>query len=127
MKPAVLFTALCLSATAAAAQDQIERERQIFRALDMDGDARISREEARWGREVIEGLAQDSAGAGGTASPRAAPALDLFRRLDRDRDGQLSDSELWSAQASRGGGWIALDRDGNGRIAPSEFGSVRGN
>src|SRR5687767_11471022 len=93
MKPAALFTALCLSATAAAAQDQIERERQIFRALDVDGDARISREEARWGRELIEGLAQDSAGAGGTASPRAAPAPDLFRRLDRDRDGQLSDSE----------------------------------
>ena len=127
MKPAVLFSALCLFATAAAAQDQSERERQIFRALDLDGDASISREEARWGREVIESLAGDSAGAGGTASPRARQTPELFRRLDRDRDGQLSDSELWSAQASSRGGWIALDRDGNGRIAPSEFGSIRGN
>lgn len=125
MKPAMLFTAFCLSATAAAAQDQSERERQMFRALDLDGDARISREEARWGREVIQNLAGESAGAGGTASPRAAQAPELFSRLDRDRDGELNDSELWSAQTSSRGGWIALDRDGNGRIAPSEFGSIR--
>ena len=128
MKRILLCAALCLFATAAAAQDLIERERQVFRALDMDGDARISRDEARWGRELIETLAGDGAGAGGSASPRAQAAPpEVFRRLDRDSDGQLSASELWSTRVALGGGWIALDRDGNGLIAPSEFTAIRGN
>jgi hypothetical protein len=46
--------------------------------------------------------------------PRVTP---LFSRLDRDGDGYLSDAEL----AVRAGNWIAMDRNGDGRIAPSEF------
>ena len=127
MKRELLCAALCAVATLAAAQDLSERERQIFRALDLDGDARISREEARWGRELIESLAGDSAGAGGSASPRAnAAPPELYRRLDRNQDGRLSVSELWSAPVSSGGGWMAMDRDGDGLIAPSEFTTMPG-
>jgi hypothetical protein len=116
MKRELLCAALC-SATLAGAQDMSERERQVFRALDLDGDARISRDEARWGRQVIESLAADSAGAGGSARPKASTTPpELYRRLD----------ELWSAPVSSGGGWMAMDRDGDGLIAPSEFTTIRG-
>lgn len=122
MKRRLLCVALCLLAAPAAAQDLSERERQIFRALDLDGDTTISRDEARWGRELIQSLAQDSAGAGAGAT--AAPS-EAFRRQDRNRDGRLSESELWSTPVPNRGGWIAIDRDGDGLIAPAEFGAIR--
>ena len=65
----------------------------------------------------------------GAALPAAAQAPQaqaddtLFQRLDRDRDGYLSDEELQSPLALQGN-WIAVDRDGDGRIARAEFGRV---
>jgi Ca2+-binding EF-hand superfamily protein len=125
VKLKLLCAALWSFVSVAGAQDMSERERQIFRALDLDGDAAISREEARWGRELIQSLAQEPAGAGATAG--AGAMTEAFRGLDRNRDGQLSESELWSTPVPGRGGWMTLDRDGNGLIAPSEFTSLRGN
>lgn len=51
-------------------------------------------------------------------------AAALFRRLDANRDGVLSTQEL-TAPAASGGNWIAVDRNGDGRITQDEFGLVR--
>lgn len=73
-----------------------------------------------------QGDRQASAAAGGTA-PRAqdpAEAQRLFRELDRNGDGYLTDEELW-AQRGRSADWAAVDRDGDGRITPNEFTVLR--
>ena len=125
MKRQLLCAALCLFAAAVGfAQDPPERERQVFRALDFDGDGRVSPDEARWGHELIRSLAGEPAGAGGTARQRIP---EVFRRLDRDRDGRLRSAELFGEEAPRGGGWMAMDRDGDGFISPSEFAAIRAN
>jgi Ca2+-binding EF-hand superfamily protein len=59
------------------------------------------------------------------SAQQADPERDaLFKRLDRNGDGYLSAQELRSEQALEGN-WIAVDRDGDGRISLSEFGIVR--
>jgi Ca2+-binding EF-hand superfamily protein len=55
-------------------------------------------------------------------SSREAQAL--FRQLDRDGDGVLSAQELAAPGAAQGN-WIAVDRNGDGRITQDEFGIVR--
>ena len=50
----------------------------------------------------------------------AANSAWLFRRLDRNHDGYLTSDELESRTASSGN-WVAVDRDGDGRINLSEF------
>jgi hypothetical protein len=59
--------------------------------------------------------AEPEAGAGATA-----PAVSLFDRLDRNKDGYLSREEL-AADEAKNRNWIALDRDRDGRISRSEF------
>ncbi|HEX4926454.1 MAG TPA: EF-hand domain-containing protein [Burkholderiales bacterium] len=63
------------------------------------------------------------------ASPLAAQsdnaaARALFQRLDTNRDGSLSRAEL-AAPAAKDHNWIAVDRNGDGRISPDEFGTLR--
>ena len=59
--------------------------------------------------------AEPEAAAGSTA-----PSTSLFERLDRNKDGYLSREEL-DAPEARNRNWIAIDRDGDGRISRSEF------
>jgi hypothetical protein len=66
-----------------------------------------------------------SAAAGGSAAADAdrAASTRLFRELDRNGDGYLTPDELWS-ERGRQGNWAAVDRDRDGRIAPSEFTAI---
>jgi Ca2+-binding EF-hand superfamily protein len=57
------------------------------------------------------------------AAAQEMPASELFSLLDRNKDGYLSSQEL-TAEAARRGNWIAVDRDGDGRISRTEFGTV---
>lgn len=70
----------------------------------------------------------DSASGGATApSPGfrrdASASRALFDRLDKNRDGYLTGGELTSAEALTSN-WLSVDRDGDGRIARSEFTTV---
>lgn len=70
--------------------------------------------------------AQPSAAAGGSASVvyDEAEARRLFRQLDRNGDGFLSSEELGRAYGQQGN-WAAVDRNGDGRIAPAEFTTLK--
>jgi hypothetical protein len=127
MTRALLCAALSCFSAITYAQDQAERERQMYRAIDLDGDARISREEAQWARDALNGFLAEraDAGAGATARAGARPSA-AFRRADRNNDGHLTEDELWSAPVSRGGGWVARDEDGDGRVSPAEFSAYQG-
>lgn len=71
---------------------------------------------------------QDQASAAAGGSPLVvydeAEAKRLFRELDRDGDGYLSAEER-GAQGAGEGNWIAVDRDGDGRIGPAEFTAIK--
>ena len=70
----------------------------------------------------------ESASAGATA-PRpdfrrdASASQALFNRLDKNRDGYLTGTELTSAEALSAN-WIGVDRDADGRISPAEFSAI---
>ena len=84
-------------------------------------------------------LAQDKPGtpqksdsaSGGATAPTPSFRRDveasraLFDRLDKNRDGYLTGSELTSPEALSAN-WISVDRDTDGRVSRSEFTSIDG-
>ena len=78
-----------------------------------------------WAQQKPEAKTDESASGGATApSPSfrrdAGASQALFDRLDKNRDGYLTGSELTSQEALTAN-WLSVDRDGDGRIARSEF------
>lgn len=73
--------------------------------------------------------AKEDSASGGATAPRpsfrrdAASSQALFDRLDKNRDGFLTGTELTSQEALSTN-WLAVDRDGDGRISREEFTAV---
>jgi len=73
--------------------------------------------------------AMEESASGGATAPRpsfrrdAVSSQALFDRLDKNRDGFLTGTELTSQEALSTN-WLAVDRDGDGRISRSEFTAV---
>ena len=71
----------------------------------------------------------EESASGGATAPRpsfrrdASASQALFERLDKNRDGYLTGAELTSHEALTTN-WIAVDRDGDGRISRAEFTAV---
>jgi hypothetical protein len=79
-----------------------------------------------WADDEQQNPRAPSAAAGGSAiaTQDADAAQRLFRELDKNGDGYLSNDELWS-ERGREDNWAAVDRNRDGRISPDEFTVVR--
>ena len=71
----------------------------------------------------------EESASGGATAPRpsfrrdASASQALFDRLDKNRDGYLTGTELTSQEALTSN-WLGVDRDGDGRISRDEFTAV---
>jgi hypothetical protein len=83
---------------------------------------------AAFAQEKPAAAREDSASGGATA-PRPSFRKDtsasqaLFDRLDKNRDGYLTGTELTSQEALTSN-WLAVDRDTDGRISRAEFSAI---
>ena len=72
---------------------------------------------------------KDDNASGGATAPRPGFTRDdnasraLFDRLDKNRDGYLTGTELTS-QDALSTNWLSVDRDADGRISRSEFTTI---
>jgi Ca2+-binding EF-hand superfamily protein len=72
---------------------------------------------------------KDESASGGASAPRpsfrrdASASQALFDRLDKNRDGYLTGTELTSQEALTSS-WLGVDRNGDGRISRDEFTAV---
>ena len=72
---------------------------------------------------------KDQSASGGATAPQpsfrrdASASRALFDRLDKNRDGYLTGTELTSQEALSSS-WLGVDRDGDGRISRDEFTAV---
>ena len=72
---------------------------------------------------------KDQDASGGATAPRpsfrrdASASQALFDRLDKNRDGYLTGTELTSPEALTAN-WLGVDRDADGRISRAEFTAV---
>jgi hypothetical protein len=73
--------------------------------------------------------AKEENASGGATAPRpnfrrdVSASQALFDRLDKNRDGYLTGTELTSEEALSTN-WLGVDRDGDGRISRAEFTAV---
>jgi Ca2+-binding EF-hand superfamily protein len=107
--------------------------REVMRTVDLvsswdgDGDGRVSADEVPYHLQLTlsRGELPGLAGAGGISAPRASDAAgssgpsarpDWFRRMDRNRDGDISRREFLGPREQ----FDRLDRDEDGLIDPAE-------
>ena len=80
-------------------------------------------------RTSVQTKPREDSASGGATAPRPdfrrnnSASQALFERLDKNKDGYLTGSELTSAEAATAN-WIGIDRDNDGRISRSEFTAV---
>jgi hypothetical protein len=75
--------------------------------------------------------AREESASGGATAPKPsfgnprndAASQSLFNRLDKNRDGFLTGTELTTGDALSSN-WLAVDRDADGRISRAEFSVV---
>lgn len=116
----LLLIALFLFLPLAAAAQGLRAD---FNTVDTDANGVIDRDEFE--RFTRSRTSERTGGGAGASAGASASASSQFRQLDRNRDGYLSDGELWSMPVPAGGGWVSMDRNGDRRIEPSEFTPIR--
>ena len=97
----------------------------ILLAAGLFASGALANEAAMLKMKTLTRAPAESASGGASARlPRPQDQV-VFREMDQDNDGYLSEAELWRADPRPGTGWMAMDRDNDRRIAPSEFAAIR--
>lgn len=106
--------------------------REVFRALDMDGDRAVSRTEAQWRPDVARTFGEADRNGSGRLDPGEFSVISLhtpgkssnpafsFGELDVNNDQQLERTEAAFHEALERA-FREADADGNAKISKSEF------